>query len=81
MTVNLPSLVLVLQLYVQKLFLANGPCCTYWQDIHIEWGKGLVQKREAEARLKEIEAEKEKPFARTRYLGYGAYFSFLYLSN
>jgi hypothetical protein len=39
----------------------------------------LVQKREAEARLKEIEAEKKKPFARTRYLGYGAYFSFLYL--
>ncbi|XP_021305715.1 BUD13 homolog isoform X2 [Sorghum bicolor] len=36
------------------------------KEIHIEWGKGLVQKREAEARLKEIEAEKKKPFARTR---------------
>ncbi|NP_001146666.1 uncharacterized LOC100280266 [Zea mays] len=36
------------------------------KEIHIEWGKGLVQKREAESRLKEIEAEKSKPFARTR---------------
>jgi hypothetical protein len=39
----------------------------YWQEIHIEWGKGLVQKREAEARIKELEAETSKPFARTRY--------------
>ncbi|KAF8732822.1 hypothetical protein HU200_015165 [Digitaria exilis] len=36
------------------------------KDIHIEWGKGLVQKREAEARLKDLEDEKSKPFARTR---------------
>ncbi|KAF0897713.1 hypothetical protein E2562_000429 [Oryza meyeriana var. granulata] len=36
------------------------------KEIHIEWGKGLVQKREAEARLQELEAEKSKPFARTR---------------
>ncbi|TVU12776.1 hypothetical protein EJB05_46433, partial [Eragrostis curvula] len=36
------------------------------KEIHIEWGKGLVQKREAEARFKELEAEKSKPFARTR---------------
>ncbi|XP_040383189.1 BUD13 homolog [Oryza brachyantha] len=36
------------------------------KEIHIEWGKGLVQKREAEARLHELEAEKSKPFARTR---------------
>ncbi|RCV20050.1 hypothetical protein SETIT_4G025300v2 [Setaria italica] len=36
------------------------------KEIHIEWGKGLVQKREAEARVKELEAEKSKPFARTR---------------
>jgi len=36
------------------------------KEIHIEWGKGLAQKREAEARLKELEAEKSKPFARTR---------------
>ncbi|KAI4352821.1 hypothetical protein L6164_007037 [Bauhinia variegata] len=32
----------------------------------LEWGKGLAQKREAEASLKELELEKEKPFARTR---------------
>ncbi|KAF8407442.1 hypothetical protein HHK36_006575 [Tetracentron sinense] len=32
----------------------------------LEWGKGLVQKREAEARQHELELEKEKPFARTR---------------
>ncbi|KAG8046642.1 hypothetical protein GUJ93_ZPchr0008g13136 [Zizania palustris] len=36
------------------------------KDKHIEWGRGLVQKREAEARLHELEAEKSKPFARTR---------------
>ncbi|CAN0872025.1 BUD13 homolog [Linum grandiflorum] len=32
----------------------------------IEWGKGLAQKREVEAKVRELEAEKEKPFARTR---------------
>ncbi|KAI5066274.1 hypothetical protein GOP47_0018898 [Adiantum capillus-veneris] len=32
----------------------------------LEWGKGLVQKREAESQLAELEAEKAKPFARTR---------------
>uniref|UniRef100_A0A2N9EFJ4 BUD13 homolog n=1 Tax=Fagus sylvatica TaxID=28930 RepID=A0A2N9EFJ4_FAGSY len=32
----------------------------------LEWGKGLVQKREAEAKLQELELEKHKPFARTR---------------
>ncbi|KAG8376076.1 hypothetical protein BUALT_Bualt09G0025900 [Buddleja alternifolia] len=36
------------------------------KEIKLEWGKGLAQKREAEARLQEIEAEKEKPFARSR---------------
>ncbi|CAN6202679.1 unnamed protein product [Urochloa humidicola] len=36
------------------------------KEIHIEWGTGLAQKREAEARLKDLEAEKSKPFARTR---------------
>ncbi|CAI0395854.1 unnamed protein product [Linum tenue] len=36
------------------------------KEIHIEWGKGLAQKREAEAKLVELELEKEKPFARTR---------------
>ncbi|CAH2034802.1 unnamed protein product [Thlaspi arvense] len=36
------------------------------KEIKLEWGKGLAQKREAEARLQEIEEEKEKPFARTR---------------
>lgn len=37
------------------------------QEIKLEWGKGLAQKREAEARLQELEEEKDKPFARTRY--------------
>ncbi|XP_076900577.1 uncharacterized protein LOC143554772 isoform X1 [Bidens hawaiensis] len=36
------------------------------KEIKLEWGKGLAQKREAEARLKELELEKAKPFARTR---------------
>lgn len=34
----------------------------------MEWGKGLAQKREAEANAKELELEREKPFARTRYV-------------
>ncbi|XP_015896766.3 uncharacterized protein LOC107430445 [Ziziphus jujuba] len=32
----------------------------------LEWGKGLAQKREAEARMQELELEKDKPFARSR---------------
>ncbi|KAL0326545.1 UNVERIFIED_CONTAM: hypothetical protein Sangu_1732500 [Sesamum angustifolium] len=36
------------------------------KEIKLEWGKGLAQKREAEARLQEIEKEKDKPFARGR---------------
>ncbi|KAF5458113.1 hypothetical protein F2P56_022171 [Juglans regia] len=32
----------------------------------LEWGKDLAHKREAEAKLQELELEKEKPFARTR---------------
>ncbi|XP_008799348.2 BUD13 homolog [Phoenix dactylifera] len=32
----------------------------------LEWGKGLAQKREAEARAQELQLEKDKPFARTR---------------
>lgn len=32
----------------------------------IEWGQGLAQKREAEARLQELELEKDRPFARSR---------------
>ncbi|KAL8244549.1 hypothetical protein R6Q59_010807 [Mikania micrantha] len=36
------------------------------KEIKLEWGKGLAQKREAEARLQELEVEKTKPFARTR---------------
>lgn len=38
----------------------------FLQEIKLEWGKGLAQKREAEARLEELEHEKEKPFARSR---------------
>ncbi|KAL0296242.1 UNVERIFIED_CONTAM: Pre-splicing factor cwc26 [Sesamum radiatum] len=37
------------------------------KEIKLEWGKGLAQKREAEARLQEIEKEKDKPFARGRF--------------
>ncbi|CAH9066308.1 unnamed protein product [Cuscuta europaea] len=36
------------------------------KEIKLEWGKGLAQKREMEARLQELESEKEKPFARSR---------------
>ncbi|KAH9308249.1 hypothetical protein KI387_036160, partial [Taxus chinensis] len=32
----------------------------------LEWGKGLAQKREAEAKQAELELEKNKPFARSR---------------
>ncbi|KAG6544497.1 hypothetical protein Mapa_014135 [Marchantia paleacea] len=32
----------------------------------LEWGKGLAQKKEMEAKFAELEAEKNKPFARTR---------------
>lgn len=37
------------------------------QEIKLEWGKGLAQKREAEAKFQAIEEEKNKPFARSRY--------------
>ncbi|CAN8313890.1 unnamed protein product [Cochlearia groenlandica] len=36
------------------------------KEIKLEWGKGLAQKREHEAKLQELELEKEKPFARSR---------------
>ncbi|KAL4379858.1 hypothetical protein GQ457_02G035600 [Hibiscus cannabinus] len=36
------------------------------KEKELEWGKGLAQKREAEARFQELEQEKNKPFARTR---------------
>ncbi|PWA56207.1 hypothetical protein CTI12_AA416100 [Artemisia annua] len=36
------------------------------KEIKVEWGKGLAQKREAEARLEELGLQKTKPFARTR---------------
>ncbi|KAL5551228.1 hypothetical protein UlMin_001404 [Ulmus minor] len=36
------------------------------KEIKLEWGKGLAQKREVEARQEELEAEKDKPFARSR---------------
>ncbi|EPS73826.1 hypothetical protein M569_00932 [Genlisea aurea] len=36
------------------------------KEVKLEWGKGLAQKREAEARLQDMESEKNKPFARTR---------------
>ncbi|KAF5197956.1 Pre-mrna-splicing factor cwc26 [Thalictrum thalictroides] len=35
------------------------------KEIKLEWGKGLVQKREAEAKEHVLELEKERPFART----------------
>ncbi|XP_073052269.1 uncharacterized protein [Primulina eburnea] len=36
------------------------------KEIKLEWGKGLAQKREAEAKLEEFKSEKDKPFARSR---------------
>lgn len=36
------------------------------EDKPLEWGKGLTQKREAEARQAALELEKDKPFARSR---------------
>ncbi|CAI9114342.1 OLC1v1015050C1 [Oldenlandia corymbosa var. corymbosa] len=36
------------------------------KEIKLEWGQGLAQKREAKARLQELEREKDKPFARSR---------------
>lgn len=36
------------------------------EEKEIEWGKGLVQKRKAESTLRELDLEREKPFARTR---------------
>ncbi|EOY11285.1 Uncharacterized protein TCM_026519 isoform 1 [Theobroma cacao] len=36
------------------------------KEKELEWGKGLAQKRETEARLQELEREKDKPFARNR---------------
>ncbi|KAK1325635.1 hypothetical protein QJS10_CPA01g02875 [Acorus calamus] len=36
------------------------------KEIKLEWGKGLVQKKQAEARAMELELEKDKPFALTR---------------
>lgn len=36
------------------------------EDKPLEWGKGLTQKREAEARQAALELEKSKPFARSR---------------
>ncbi|KAL5713661.1 hypothetical protein ACHQM5_015717 [Ranunculus cassubicifolius] len=34
------------------------------EEKDLEWGTGLVQKREAEAKKRELEFEKERPFAR-----------------
>lgn len=36
------------------------------EEKKLEWGKGLAQKREAEAKFLELELEKNKPFARSR---------------
>lgn len=50
--------------------LYNHFTCVFPQEKKLEWGKGLAQKREAEARLQELEVEKEKPFARSRLIIY-----------
>ncbi|XP_020112677.1 BUD13 homolog [Ananas comosus] len=36
------------------------------KEVKLEWGKGLAQKRQAEARALELEIEQDKPFARSR---------------
>lgn len=41
-------------------------CCALCQEKKLEWGTGLAQKREAEIKQRELEIEKEKPFARSR---------------
>ncbi|KAG5614299.1 hypothetical protein H5410_014123 [Solanum commersonii] len=48
--------------YLVLLGLSN----TEVNEIKLEWGKGLAQKREMEVRLQELESEKDKPFARSR---------------
>ena len=37
------------------------------EERNMEWGKGLVQKREREERLLELQREASKPFARYRF--------------
>lgn len=40
--------------------------CLDFQEVKLEWGKGLAQKRQAAARALELEIEQDKPFARSR---------------
>lgn len=51
-------------------FLSQAIFLLLYQEIKLEWGKGLAQKREMEARLQELESEKDKPFARSRLVNY-----------
>lgn len=60
-------LTLMFNVFLREMAISIIGYLIDFQEIEIEWGKGLAQKREAEARLKELEVEKDKPFARTRY--------------
>ncbi|KAE8645975.1 hypothetical protein Csa_023811, partial [Cucumis sativus] len=53
----LPEVILV-QNFLLKRFLL--------QEIKLEWGMGLAKNREVEAKLMELELEKDRPFARSR---------------
>lgn len=69
------------QAMFSELHMYTGNCCllifcefllflSLYQEIKLEWGKGLAQKREMEVRLQELENEKDKPFARSRFVHY-----------
>ncbi|KAK2997011.1 hypothetical protein RJ639_025698, partial [Escallonia herrerae] len=51
---------------VAAMCIADSGAIISCEEIKVEWGKGLAQKREAEERQQELELEKAKPFARTR---------------
>ncbi|KGN63326.1 BUD13 homolog [Cucumis sativus] len=50
----------------EEFLKARGKIEEKAKEIKLEWGKGLAQKREAEAELMELELEKDRPFARSR---------------
>uniref|UniRef100_A0A803L5T3 BUD13 homolog n=1 Tax=Chenopodium quinoa TaxID=63459 RepID=A0A803L5T3_CHEQI len=61
------AVVIYLPLSLDEVLLKNRNTGSVTEEEKkLEWGKGLAQKREAEARLLEMELEKEKPFARSR---------------
>ncbi|KAG6571223.1 BUD13-like protein, partial [Cucurbita argyrosperma subsp. sororia] len=49
----------------EEFLKARGKIEEKPKEIKLEWGKGLAQKREAEAERMELELEKDRPFARS----------------